>query len=285
MSDAKLQLTEPGIWTKTSWIQIGYGIWVNQVLVTVGLAFGFSAVALPQLDSPYSKIHSTIRNNAWIAGALTLMQPIGCLICGFMMDRFGRRMMMILCMIPMTFGWLYTGFASTAHDIILGRIVTGIGCGMASAPPRAYGTEICLPSMRGVIGVLPSLAMAAGILIQASLGTWLEWDKLCYICGCYSLLLMVLNWMLPETPYYVLMHGTIDKAKACLKRFRAKDYRTDYEVAEMKEFKSVNGIRFQIVCKPLHWQCIARCNQILFRYPSVNCYIQITEKNSSSGFW
>lgn len=49
---------------------------------------------------------------------------------------------------------------------LIGRAITGIGCGMAMGPPRIFSSEISLPNMRGVIGAFPAMAMSIGITTQ-----------------------------------------------------------------------------------------------------------------------
>lgn len=72
MSSRELEVNypDPGFWTQTSLIQLGYGVWVNLTMVTIGLAYGFSAVAIPQLTSPGSPIKVTISDESWIGRLL-----------------------------------------------------------------------------------------------------------------------------------------------------------------------------------------------------------------------
>lgn len=65
-SELQVNYPDPGFWTATSMIQLGYGVWVNLSMVTIGLAFGFSAVTLPQLRLPDSTIKVTIDDESWI---------------------------------------------------------------------------------------------------------------------------------------------------------------------------------------------------------------------------
>lgn len=48
----------------------------------------------------------------------------------------------------------------------LGRVIIGIGIGMATSPPRVFTTEISLPNMRATVGGLTSVAVALGMTIQ-----------------------------------------------------------------------------------------------------------------------
>lgn len=67
MSDNENIVTNhPGFWTKTSLIQLGYGVWVNLSFIAIGLAFGFSAVAVPQLLRPESRIKVSVADGSWI---------------------------------------------------------------------------------------------------------------------------------------------------------------------------------------------------------------------------
>ncbi|XP_028043881.1 facilitated trehalose transporter Tret1-2 homolog [Bombyx mandarina] len=232
----------PGFWTRTSLIQFGYGIWVNLTAMSIGLCYGFSAVQIPQLNAKDSDIHPSLFEDSLVASILTLAAPIGCVLCGYLADTIGRRKVLALTKLPLALGWLFTGFARNPIQIILGRLILGIGCGMAMSSPRVYVTEICLPNMRGVVAAMPNLFVAVGITIQAALGSVFKWRKLCYICGTYSVVMLIANFFLPETPYFVLMKDTEDKAKKSLTRFRGRDYDIDAEMVQIIEFKSANNI-------------------------------------------
>ncbi|CAK1604497.1 unnamed protein product [Parnassius mnemosyne] len=234
---------DPGFWTKTSIIQLCYGILVNLTMVTIGLAFGFSAVLLPQLSVTEPKIPTSIAEESWIVSVLALATPFGCLVSGYLMDHFGRRKMLILCELPIAVGWILTGFAGTARDIIIGRIIVGLGCGMAMSTPRAYLTEISLPNMRGVIGSFPNIAMSLGITVQAGLSSVLRWRDLSFINGVYSIILFFISFVFPETPYFVLMKDTPEKAKEILKKFRSAKYNIDAEMEQLIDYKADNNIR------------------------------------------
>ncbi|XP_045764548.1 facilitated trehalose transporter Tret1-like [Maniola jurtina] len=234
---------DPGFWTKTSLIQLGYGIWVNLTMGSIGFAYGFSAVAIPQLNSPYSFIKVTISEESWIASIITLIAPIGCILGGFIIDKYGRRSILIYCHIPLILGWLTIGFANNAMDIIVGRGCVGFGIGLAMSAPRVYMTEVSLPNMRGIVGSFPNLAMATGITVQAGLGTIMKWDVLCYVNSGYALILLIVNYLLPETPYFLLKHATTEEAEACLRHFRAKNYNIELEMNDLRDFKHDNEIR------------------------------------------
>ncbi|XP_075971044.1 facilitated trehalose transporter Tret1-like [Anticarsia gemmatalis] len=244
---------DPGFWTRTSCIQLTYGIWVNMVSMTIGLGYGFPAVQIPQLNSPDSDILVSTEEASWIASVLTLFCPIGCMISGLLMDRFGRRAMLMWCQAPISIGWLFTGLSGSAKAIIIGRIITGIGCGMAMGPPRLYTAEISLPNMRGLLGALPNIFLALGLTLQAALGSYIPWKKLCYIYSTISFFLFMAFYLLDETPYYLLLRDTSEHARQALVSFRSTNYNIDREMNQLINYKQDNNIRrfasFSLDCK------------------------------------
>lgn len=65
-SDLEVLPPDPPFWTKTSWLQLGYGVWVNMTVMGIGLAFGFPAVTIPQLRNESSGVKMTLSDEAWI---------------------------------------------------------------------------------------------------------------------------------------------------------------------------------------------------------------------------
>lgn len=57
---------DPGFLTRTGWIQLMYGAWVNTVQLGIGLALGFGSVVIPQLSSPASDVEITRAEASWI---------------------------------------------------------------------------------------------------------------------------------------------------------------------------------------------------------------------------
>ncbi|XP_013137363.1 PREDICTED: facilitated trehalose transporter Tret1-like [Papilio polytes] len=234
---------DPGLWTKTSLIQLYYGILVNLTSVTNGIAFSFSSIMVPQLTTVDPKIITSIMEETLIVSVLPFTTMIGNVISGFLMDTYGRRMALIVCEVPMIIGWILTGFATTAVELIIGRFIVGLGCGMGMIPPRAYVTEISLPNMRGVNGSFPSVGTALGVILQAVFGAFMKWPSLAFLNGFYSIILVFLAFIFPETPYFLLMTNTPEKAEMTLRKFRSVHYDVEAEMDTLLEYKSDNRLR------------------------------------------
>ncbi|KAJ8732963.1 hypothetical protein PYW07_015562 [Mythimna separata] len=204
---------------------------------------GFAAVLIPQLTEPDTEIPITRADASWIECVLPLSCPVGCIISGIAMDGYGRRIMLIVSQIPMFAGWLYTGFARDSQALIIGRAITGLGCGMAMGPPRAYCTEISLPNMRAVIGSFSYMAICIGITMQAGLGVFIYWKNVCYTCSAVTFLSFCSFTLLPETPYFILLHKNEQEARDSLAKFRGKHYNIDREMEQLRDFKATSDLR------------------------------------------
>lgn len=97
--------------------------------IVIGIALAFSAIVIPILESPDSDIHATIEESSWIASVIVISVPIGCIVAGFLMESIGRLNTIKLGAVPCVIGWAAIALAPNVMTIILGRVLTGFGCG------------------------------------------------------------------------------------------------------------------------------------------------------------
>lgn len=68
-------------------------------------------------------------------------------------DRFGRRKTLMSLGLPYGIGWLCIAFARSTFVILVGRVINGLGIGIAIATVPTYLAEIATPNNRGYIGM------------------------------------------------------------------------------------------------------------------------------------
>jgi predicted MFS family arabinose efflux permease len=51
-----------------------------------------------------------------------------------MMDRWGRRRVLQICVFPLTLGWVMIAVARSHAVILAGRIMAGLAVGLSAAP-------------------------------------------------------------------------------------------------------------------------------------------------------
>src|SRR5687768_8460855 len=115
-----------------------------------GYLFGFDfaviAGALPFLREEFQL-------NAWwegfLTGSLALGCIIGCLIAGFIANRYGRKPGLMLSALVFAASSLGMAFSEGLAIFISMRFAAGIGVGMASMLSPLYIAEISPPDKRG----------------------------------------------------------------------------------------------------------------------------------------
>ncbi|KAI5105950.1 solute carrier family 2, facilitated glucose transporter member 3, partial [Silurus meridionalis] len=169
---------------------------------------------------------------------------VGALSVGSMANRFGRPKAMLLCNILALIGGGLMGlsYVSRSYEmVIIGRLVIGIFCGLASGLTPMYVGEIAPTAQRGAFGTLHQLGIVVGILIaqilglKELLGSEHLWPLLLGLTVVPALLQSIILIFCPESPRYLLINQQQeDKARKVLARLRGNNDIED-DIREMKE--------------------------------------------------
>lgn len=216
---------------------------VNIGTINTGLVFGFSAVAIPQLQDANSTLTIDESQASWIASLSSVSTPIGCILSGYLMDLIGRKPTLIMTEIPLVLGWLLIAFASNVEMIYGGRLLVGFGSGMVGAPARVYTGEVTQPHLRGMLSALASVGVSSGVLIEYLFGSFVSWTTLAGINAAIPTLALILVTFMSETPNWLVQRGRTEDARAALHRFRGDTCDVDHELQGMLNFAQKNNTK------------------------------------------
>ncbi|KAM7500550.1 hypothetical protein LguiA_024964 [Lonicera macranthoides] len=169
-----------------------------------------------------------------VAGAI-----IGAAIGGWLNDRFGRRIAILIADFLFFVGAIIMASAPNPASLIVGRVFVGLGVGMASMTAPLYISEASPAKIRGALvstnGFLITGGQFLSYLINLAFtrapGTW-RW--MLGIAGLPALLQFILMLLLPESPRWLYRKGKHEEAKAILKKiYPAED--VDSEIQALKE--------------------------------------------------
>ncbi|CAG9560690.1 unnamed protein product [Danaus chrysippus] len=214
----------------------------NLGTINTGMAFGFSATALPQLKSETSSLHVTENEASWIASLSSAGTPIGCILSGYLMDAIGRRKTLIFSEVPLIIGWILVASAVNVPMMYVGRLLIGLGSGMVGAPARVYTCEVSQPHLRGMLGALASVGVSTGVLIQYVIGSITTWNVLAGVSAIVPIVSLLGMILLPETPNYLLTQDKKDKAESSLAKLRGSTCNLQEEIDKMITFKEKNHV-------------------------------------------
>ncbi|KAJ7451117.1 general substrate transporter [Mycena latifolia] len=183
-------------------------------------------VLFPQIDT----VHTTgaqKAHNSHIQGTVvavyTLGGLFGALSCILIGDKLGRRHTMMLGALVTTIGSIIQCSAFSFPQLIVGRVVTGLGFGTISVAAPNWQAECSRAGHRGFVIMLEGLFNSAGLATAAWINYGLShttggvsWRfSLAFPCF-YSTIIFFSVPLWPESPRWLVKKGRIDEARKVL---------------------------------------------------------------------
>jgi sugar porter (SP) family MFS transporter len=201
-----------------------------------GFLFGFdSSVVNGAVDS----IKADFDLGAAVIGFTVAVALLGCavgaFVAGRLADRLGRIPVMLIGSGLFVVSAVGAGLASGVVDLIVWRVLGGLGIGIASVIAPAYIAEISPSALRGRLGSLQQLAITIGIFAAllsdalfadvaggAAQPLWFglaAWRWM-FIAGVVpGLVYGLIALRLPESPRYLVLKGDLAKARTVYERY------------------------------------------------------------------
>lgn len=99
---------------------------------------------------------------SWVGSSTTLGAAIMCLFIGTIINMFGRKLTMLLLVIPFTIGWALVIWPSNIAMLIVGRTLLGVAGGSFCICAPMYTGEIAQKDVRGTLGTYFQLMLTIG---------------------------------------------------------------------------------------------------------------------------
>jgi sugar porter (SP) family MFS transporter len=131
-----------------------------------GFLFGFDTAVI---NGAVTAMQSDFAMRDTLTGFVVSSALLGCMVgayaAGRIADRIGRIRVMLLASAMFTISALGSGLAFGPVDMIIWRVIGGLGVGAASVIAPAYIAEISPAEVRGRMGSLQQLAIVVGIFL------------------------------------------------------------------------------------------------------------------------
>lgn len=151
-----------------------------------------------------------------VASLVTITLPIGSIIVGPLMDKFGRKTVCLLSCIPAAISWVSLIFAKSLITIYAARVIAGIAAGLTTVG-LVYISELSHPQVRPMLLCLNSVFVSLGILITCCLAVLLDWRKMAMIFLALECCIFFALYFVPESPYWLVCftNGMFDEKRIC----------------------------------------------------------------------
>lgn len=131
---------------------------------------------LPKLSETFNSPLYTIQ---WTVTAYTLALSAVIPLSGTMAEKFGEKKVFLICLVLFTLGSVLCSFATSARQLIVYRIIQGIGGGMISPISMALTFKISPPDKIGrimaLIGIPMLIAPAGAPILAGWLADFISW--------------------------------------------------------------------------------------------------------------
>lgn len=183
----------------------------------------------------------TVDELGWIGSLMPLGAAFCALFTGTVSDMLGRKLTMLIAIIPITIGWSLIIWSNSVTMLYFGRLLSGSVAGTYCMLAPMYSAEISEKKIRGALGCFTQLNIAFGIVTATVLGSYLDIKLYSIICGCIPILFGCVFVFMPESPFYLLKKGFEEKARDSLRFFRGSKYDVDIDLEEIKDILSERG--------------------------------------------
>jgi len=190
-----------------------------------GLLFGYdTGVISGALIFIRAQFGLSILQQELVVSVVLVGAAVGALSGGRLADIFGRRFMLLVTALIFVAGALVCAAARSLVLLVIGRVIVGLGIGLACSTVPIYISEVSPPQARGWQVSLFQLAITIGILaaylvdyVFSGSMAWRWMLGLAVVPGAILGLGMV---RMPESPRWLAEHGQGELAREVLRRIR-----------------------------------------------------------------
>ena len=155
------------------------------------------------LPAVAAEFHRTVSDIAYTITLTLAMRPVGALIFGWMADRFGRRIPLMIDVVFYSVVEVLSGLAPSYATFVVLRALYGIGMGGEWGVGASLAMEAVSAKRRGLLSGLLQEGYAVGYLLAAAAYFFIfpvfGWRALFFVGGAPALLALYIRSQVPES--------------------------------------------------------------------------------------
>ena len=162
-----------------------------------------------------------------LVSSVSIGAIVGALINGRLVDKLGRKNILILSAIIFILGSIFCSISQNVIQLILSRAFVGCAVGIVSFAGPLYLSEISSREKRGSIVSFYQIALTFGILLSylinyACAHVEYTWRAMLFMGAVPAIILFLGMIFQSDTPRWYVLKGKYEKAKNILKKIDSK---------------------------------------------------------------
>lgn len=141
----------------------------------------------------------------------------------YVMDKYGRKVSLLLSALPLFLGWILIIFAKSVWYLYVARCLAGFGTAFCNIVTSVYIGEIADKDIRGKLGTAYTLLKLVAYLMVYGCGPFVSYTVLGVVCALVPVVFFATFIFMPETPYYLIKAGRPEEARANLMKLNGSD--------------------------------------------------------------
>ncbi|MGI5348559.1 sugar porter family MFS transporter [Streptomyces sp. CA-250714] len=271
------QTPQPRPGTGAHTAPLGRVVFITAAAAMGGFLFGYdSSVINGAVEAIRGRFDVGSAMLAQVIAAALIGSAIGAAIAGRIADRIGRIQVMRLAAVLFIVSAVGSALPFALWDLAMWRVLGGIAIGMASVIGPAYIAEVSPPAYRGRLASFQQGAIVLGIAVsqlvnwailnladgdqRGTLAGLEAWQWMLGIMVIPAVGYLLLSFVIPESPRFLISVGRQDKAREVLAGVEGEHERLDARIGEIETamrsehkstFRDLLGGRFGLL--PIVW--------------------------------
>ena len=188
------------------------------VLGLVGFVDGYDlALTGSLLVLAKGPLHITPDQIRWLTIAATMFVVVGGFLASAISDHVSRKLIIQIGVVGMTFFTLLIPFVQTAEQLIVVRLLTGLGLGFAITAPFPIATELMPAQHRRTYGAIYEICLASAFVLLPFVGFLLARNpngfRWIALRGGLAILVVpaLIHFIIPQSPRWLLRRGEVQE--------------------------------------------------------------------------
>lgn len=220
-------------------INTPYMVFLAVVAAIGGILFGYDTAVISGTTKAVStQFGLSVMQQGWYVGCALIGSIFGVLIAGIMSDNLGRKRTMLIASLLFSISAIGCAFCAGFADLVVYRIIGGIGIGIVSIVSPMYISEVSVAEKRGTMVSLYQLAVTVGFVAAYFINYFIlkdapslagsaltgklfhseYWRGMLGMETIPDLLFVLVIFFIPESPRWLLVKGQGTKATGILER-------------------------------------------------------------------